>query len=970
MRKSLLLIIISLVCIFTLNSQDRPAIIVRPDGEEYIPLKMSDLSISVEVIGNIAVTTMDITFYNDLDRILEGQFYFPLSEGQTVSRFALDVNGKMREGVIVEKAKGREVFESTVRKQIDPGLLEWTKGNSFKARIYPVPAKGHKRLIVGYEQELKQEEKGFLYLLPLAFEQVVDTFSLKVEVFKQKIRPELTSSNELVNFSFKKWRESYIAEIKEKKYLPDKQLAFILPKTKLYQQVSIEKENGIQYFYVHLNPDIVQSKKKLPKKICLVWDASMSSEERDMERECALLGDYFKKCRKVNVELIVFRNDVDAKSRVFPVKNGNWDALKSELENIPCDGGTQLGSLDLTHYTCDEFILSTDGISTFGANEIRLSSTPVIVIDSQLTAQHSYLKYIAQKSGGVYINLTKVTKEEALPLLLNQPYSFLKAEYKRSQVKELYPNLPTVVTKDFSIAGMLTGKNAEITLHFGAGNRVMYSEKITLDTSVNMSDSGFIPRIWAQKKIEELDMQYEKNRQEIITMGREYSIVTRDTSLIVLDRIEDYVEHRIVPPKELRNEYYRIINQQEKDVKSREKDHIEEVVQKFKELKEWWNTKFSWDPPPVLEKEKKEAREEEERMYSEMEEEAYEDGFGEGITDSMDYDEEPAAPDAEDDRSPDQPDDTKDAKGSIELAEWEPDTPYLKELKKAKNKDIYTVYLRLKKDYTRSSAFYLDVADFFIERDRKDMALRILSNIAEMELENHQLLRILGHRLAQLGYYKLAIFVFEQVREMREEEPQSYRDLGLVYEKDARYQKAVDLLYEVVRREWDDRFPDIELIALVEMNSIITRQPNINTSRFDKRLVKNLPVDIRVVLDWDADNTDMDLWVLNPNGEKCFYSNPRTHLGGHMSRDFTQGYGPEEYMLKRAKPGTYTIQVNYYGNSQQILAGATTIQVRLILNFGRKNEVVKEITLRLQDQKEVITVGEFAIKVRNGKVQF
>lgn len=188
-------------------------------------------------------------------------------------------------------------------------------------------------------------------------------------------------------------------------------------------------------------------------------------------------------------------------------------------------------------------------------------------------------------------------------------------------------------------------------------------------------------------------------------------------------------------------------------------------------------------------------------------------------------------------------------------------------------------------------------------------------------------------------------FALEVNGRMREGEPQSYHDLGLVYAKDKQFQQAVDLLYEVVKRKWDSRFPYIELIALVEMNSLIAQHKNINTTHINKRLIKTLPVDIRIVLDRDADNTDMDLWVLNPNGEKCFYSNPRTHLGGHMSRDFTQGYGPEEYMLKKAKPGTYVIQVNYYGNSQQVLAGATTIQVRLILNFGRKNEKVKEITL-------------------------
>lgn len=83
-----------------------------------------------------------------------------------------------------------------------------------------------------------------------------------------------------------------------------------------------------------------------------------------------------------------------------------------------------------------------------------------------------------------------------------------------------------------------------------------------------------------------------------------------------------------------------------------------------------------------------------------------------------------------------------------------------------------------------------------------------------------------------------------------------------------------------------------------------------------------------------------------------------------MSPDFTQGYGPEEFMLKRVLPGKYAIKVNYYGNTQQILAGATTIQVLLITNFGRENEQQKAITLRLKEEQEVIEVGEFEFTAR------
>ena len=95
-------------------------------------LKISKLIINVEVTGNIATTTFDVSFYNSLDRILEGGFEFPLSDGQNVVRYALEVNGKMREGVVVEKVKARIAFENTVRQNIDPGLIEKTKGNKPK----------------------------------------------------------------------------------------------------------------------------------------------------------------------------------------------------------------------------------------------------------------------------------------------------------------------------------------------------------------------------------------------------------------------------------------------------------------------------------------------------------------------------------------------------------------------------------------------------------------------------------------------------------------------------------------------------------------------------------------------------------------------------------------------------------------------------------------------------------------------
>src|ERR1700741_2254734 len=130
-------------------------------------IRISSMSVDVQVAANIAITTFDIVFYNPNDRILEGELEFPLADGQHIIRYALDIEGKLREGVVVEKAKARVAFENTIRRKIDPGLVEKTKGNNFRTRVYPLPAKGYKRVVIALEQVLEQNDKALVYQLPL-----------------------------------------------------------------------------------------------------------------------------------------------------------------------------------------------------------------------------------------------------------------------------------------------------------------------------------------------------------------------------------------------------------------------------------------------------------------------------------------------------------------------------------------------------------------------------------------------------------------------------------------------------------------------------------------------------------------------------------------------------------------------------------------------------------------------------------
>ena len=125
---------------------------------------------------------------------------------------------------------------------------------------------------------------------------------------------------------------------------------------------------------------------------------------------------------------------------------------------------------------------------------------------------------------------------------------------------------------------------------------------------------------------------------------------------------------------------------------------------------------------------------------------------------------------------------------------------------------------------------------------------------------------------------------------------------------------------------------------VAELNAIIAQSPaKLDLARLDPRLVRNLPLDVRAVLAWDADNTDIDLHVTDPNGDTAFYGNPRTFQGGRMSADFTGGYGPEEFMLRAPKEGGYHVRIDYFGDSRQTALGPVTAQVRLITGFGTRS---------------------------------
>ncbi len=1081
-----------------------PVLVAAGDGSAPEPLLLTRLAVDARIVGMVAETRMTMTFRNPHDRQLSGDLYFPLPEGAMVSGYALDINGAMVDGVVVEKEKARRTFETLSRKRIDPGIVEWVKGNQFKTRVFPIPANGQRTIMVRYLSELFPQGGAALYQLPLGFSVKIQAVSLRVEVAGADVAPKVRSGGP-ANFAFKEWQRNLVAETKLHDASLPQDLVIEVPDAGSPRVVVEKCPGGETYFLVSASPGEIAvpgtDKPAVPGRVVVLWDASGSRAKNDHQREFEFIQAYFDRFRgaRIAVELIIFRNECEP-PRKMQLQNTDAGELLAMLDRVDYDGGTSIGCLTAAGNGArpDLYLLFSDGISNFADEEPAKFNAPLYVFSGAGQANHPFLHYLAESNDGRLFNLAQVTAAEAARAVGRPPLRFSGCEADAGLVRDTFPRASRAVGTRFALAGKLVADEADIVLDFSRGGAM--AKKVRFHVSRAAAAEGELLRtFWAQKKIEELMIFSRRNEKELVETGKAYGLVTPGTSLIVLDSLDQYVEHRIPPPKslpEMRRLYFERVEQADSQRKRFEKDRLETVLRLWAQRLEWWRTDFSripeakkealpppaapavQAPPPVqappvrrpppvsrsdvsmggrgnagilgkvvladhspipgvrislkdqggaladvvsdvegrfwfrhvppglygLQAELEgfrtvhfenlrlrsrktmaltipmataaireeitvsgrvasvdvrstavAARVEEEFAVDGMDAEAggVEGGVEGGVVGGVLGGVEGGAPGVS------APAPGKSSEPAIAIQPWNPQTPYIQALKEAANGAEYAAYIQQRQAHGSSPGFYLDCADFFLQRKESALGLRILSNIAEMDLEEPSLLRILGYRLRQLGFLDLSARVFEEVLKLRPEEPQSHRDLALVLAEQKKYERAIQLLNHVVMNDWE-RFAEIELIALDELNDVLAEARAAGMTEFNvsPRLVQLMDVDIRIVMTWDSDMTDIDLWVTEPTEEKAFYSHNRTSIGGLVSRDFTEGYGPEVYLIRNARHGTYKIEANYYGNRSNRLIGPVTVQVDVFTHWGRPDEKKRSLTLRLNEAKEVAAIGE------------
>lgn len=940
-------------------------------AEARIPIEIKRVDVRAEIAGLQARTRIELEVLNRNARELEGELQFPIGPRQTVTGFALDINGELRPAVPVEKAKGRQVFEDVTRTRVDPALLESTGGNNYKLRIYPLPAGGTRRVVLELAETLERagEQRPASYQLPLAFPGKVEQLDVVVNVVGVKpgqVTASLGASKVDVG-GRGLWRSGTEVKLSRRDHEQDAVLNVAVAADRDASFVSTGDYRGAHYFYAELPaPALKHAVRPRPASLGIVWDASGSGANRDQAREFALMDAYFRRLAdaRVRVALVVVR-DVAEPVKEFVVEQGDWQALRAYLKAQAFDGATNLGQMRAPAGV-DLALLFTDGLGNYGADPLPESAVPLYAINSAIRANASRLRSVAERSGGDYLDLARVDTARALGSLTSVRPRLV--ELDADHAGELVAASRYAQDGYVSVAGVLKAPQSALNLEWLAADGKRTTQTVQISARDDAATAAALPLAalrWAGLNLQALEEEPARNRAAIRRLGTRFGLATGETSLIVLDAVEDYARHEIEPPASLLAQYHKILAATTREREQAKTRRIDNLVARFNQRIEWWEKDFPKNKPT---KKKAEAKREEgdyavqgNAVAQERRRSAPAPAVASGVLALTNATRDEMAPEYKREESAGQ-----QTAPTIHLQKWEANAPYVARLKASSNQSLYAAYLDEKPSYTQSTAFFLDVADMLHARGQTALALRVVSNLAEMNLEDRHILRILAYRLVQAQRVDLALPVLERVRDLAPDEPQSWRDLALALEASGQHQAAIDHLWEVVVGQWHARFADIELTALVELNAILARMKasgaTPDVSRLDARLVRAMPMDLRVVLGWDADNTDIDLWVIDPNGEKAFYGNQLSYQGGRVSRDFTGGYGPETYELRKAKPGTYTVKAQFYGHNQQIVAPATTLMLKLSTGFGRADQKEEMVTLRLNGQKDEVLVGRFEVK--------
>ncbi len=548
------------------------SLLANVDGRN-VPLTIGYHSVKVDIRDQIARTVIEESFVNHTSSVLEGVFYFPLPADASISGFGMWIGDELVQGDIVEKERARRIYETILRERRDPGLLEWTGGNLFKARVFPIGSE--KRIRIAYTQVLPSRDGSYAYHYALQSELLRKTPLRRLEITVDVHSAEPLTSVECPSHPCRVRSTEHAArvEFSADEFAPERDFELRIAARPDAQGLTLvpHRRGDDGYFMLKVDAPAIDAgaPSDEPLDLLILTDTSASSWGPPRENLVACVesliaalgeGDTFTLATCDVVTRWAFERPVPAthanRVRALGFLEARDPLGWSDLEETFAQACERAGPR--THV-----VYLGDGVPTSGAADpvalahglersYRGQGTFHAVVPGP-AREPLVLRALTALGGGSLREIGGGTDPAQTALALLEEIAAPALE----EIEVSFEGLPVAAVYPETLPSLPAGRQAILVGRFEpppsggdlAGRVVVTgtlagrSVRLERDVVLAAEDEGnsFIPRLWARHHLDHLLDQgdSERTRERIIALSEDFQIVTPHTSFLVLESDED-----------------------------------------------------------------------------------------------------------------------------------------------------------------------------------------------------------------------------------------------------------------------------------------------------------------------------------------------------------------------------------------------------------------------------------------------
>jgi hypothetical protein len=541
-------------------------------------VRLAQHRVKAVVRDSVAQTEVEEVFQNDTDRVLEGRYVFPLPADATITGLTLFVGDQPVEGELVEKKRAATIFQSIVEDTVrprDPALLEWVSGSKFSLKVFPIPAKGSRKVVLRYQQVLTSDGPRQTYVYPLSFgaerRTPIDELSIDVELSDGGFPAQRVVASgyaATVEVAQKATR----VVVRAQASAPDHDFAISFGREQPGATVATAEPGFVAVRMRAELPAELPTPAFQPRDRVLVVDASHSQSAESFAAVQALaLGVLHGLEAEERFALLVCDSACEAipKSGLAPATGQALAEAKGLLKGRKPAGASDLaGALRAAAEraavgTAVQIVYVGDGSPSAG--ELSLSSIANRVrdgferrrVDLRLfgagaSVDEVMLSGLARTLSGSYDNVASggalAEQQESLVTGLRMPLLVAPTLEVPSEMSELEPRvLPNLrLGEELVVVGKRAGSGPfNVTLR-GRLNGVAYALTRAVRVAMTPGALPFAGRLWAQARIRELETSGDADAgKELIDLSKRFRVMSRQTSWLVLENEQMFAEFGI-----------------------------------------------------------------------------------------------------------------------------------------------------------------------------------------------------------------------------------------------------------------------------------------------------------------------------------------------------------------------------------------------------------------------------------------